>query len=63
MPGLIDKGATGLTFGESLQFQREVGSVGLTEVSDDLDPVGTMITEAGDTMITEAGDTMVTETT
>lgn len=62
MPGLIDA-ATGLMFGESLQYQREIGSVGLNEVSDDADPAGNMITEAGDTMITEAGDTMVTETT
>lgn len=62
MPGLIDS-ATGLAFGESLQFQREIGGSGLTIVSDNADPIGTMITEAGDAMITEAGDTMVTETT
>lgn len=63
MSGLIDTGSRALMFGESLQFQREIGSAGLTVVSDDLDPAGNMITEAGDTMITEAGDTMVTETT
>lgn len=63
MPGLIDTGSLGLVFGESLQYQREIGSGGLGEVSDDLDPAGNMITEAGDTMLTEAGDTMVTETT
>lgn len=61
MPGLIVS-TTGLAFGESLQWSREIGSAGLIIQSDDIDPIGNMITEAGDTMITEAGDTMVTET-
>lgn len=62
MAGLIDS-TTGLCFGESLQWSREIGNAGLTIVSDDADPPGNMTTEAGDTMITEASDTMVTETT
>lgn len=63
MSGLIDTGSLGLMFGESLQYQREIGSSGLTEISDNLDPAGAMITEDGDAMLTEAGDAMVTETT
>lgn len=62
MPGLIDS-SEGLSFGDTLQFQREIGSAGLIIVSDDFVAAGSMITEASVLMVDESSVQMVTQTT
>ncbi len=62
MLGLIDS-TEGLVFGDTLQFQREIGSAGLIIVSDSIVIAGSMVNEAGVLMVNESSVQMVTQTT
>lgn len=62
MPGLIDS-TEGLSLGDTLQFQREIGSAGLIIVSDDYVVAGSMITEDSVLMVDESSVQMVTQPT
>lgn len=62
MPGLIDS-TEGLSLGDTLQFQREIGSSGLIIVSDDYVVAGSMVAEDGTLMVDESSVQMVTQPT